>query len=185
MEWILIYIIPVLLSADVFFLSISGGVTVRPFKYAFAFKIAAVFALSSFLAAIIALGFAWSINPLIENFSNLVGHVLLAFVGIKFLNDARKIKNVDRTYLLEDNKIILLSAVASSLMILIAYLGLGLISPNIWSSSGIILISAFILGFLGVFIGSHYQPLRLGRYSKFAAGLSILIMTIINFLIHL
>jgi len=185
MKWILIYIIPILLSADIFFLSISGGVTVRPFKYAFALKIAAIFALSSFLAAIIALGFAWSVYPLIESFSNLVGHVLVAFVGIKFLNDARKIKNIDRTYLLEDNKIIWLSALASSLMIILAFLGVGLINPIMGLSPIIILISAFSLGFLGVFIGSHYQPLRLGRYSKFAAGLLILILIIINFLIHL
>ncbi len=185
MEWILTYIIPILLSADIFFLSISGGVTLRPFQYPFALKTAAIFALSSFLAAIIALGFAWFIHPLLENFSNMIGHVLIAFVGIKFMNDARKFKNTDRTYLLEDNRIIWLSALASSLVILLAFLGIGFIVAYIQISTLVILISVFMLGFLGVFIGSHYQPRRLGRYSKFAAGLLMLILVIINFLIHL
>lgn len=181
MEWILIYIVPFLLASDTFFLSISGGVTIRPYKSIVAIKTAVIFTITLGVSAFLAFQLAQLIKPLINNFSNLVGHILILFTGIRLLNDARKIKNEDRTFLLEDYKILFTSALALSFLIFLAFFGLGFIALDFYKFIIPFSISIFFLSFLGVFIGSHYQPIRLGRSSKFAAGLLLSIFIIIHY----
>lgn len=185
MDWILIYIIPFLIASDAFFLSISGGVTLRPFKWLRALHIAFTFAVILSLSAIVSFLLAQLIKPLIFNFANLTGHIFILFIGIRFINDARKIKNEERTYLLEDAKILYSSALAASFIIFLAFFGLGFIQINFQDSVFTLGVSILILSFLGVFIGSHYQPLRLGRSSKFASGILISIFVIIHYITQL
>lgn len=182
MEWILTYIIPVLLASDALFLSISGGVTMRPFNSLQAIKIAGIFAITLSISGILAFLLAQLILPLVLQFSELTGHVLLLFIGIRFINDARKIKNEERTFLLQDHKILFISAFAASFIIFLAFFGLGFIQTELQKSLLTLGISVFIFSFSGIFIGSHYQPLRLGRSSKFAAGLLMAIFIIIHYI---
>jgi len=185
MEWILIYIIPFLLASDTFFLSISGGVTLRPFKWIQAFKIAFIFTIVLAFSAMMAFYLGHFIKSLITDFSSVIAHILILFVGIRLINDARKIKNEERTYLLEDLKILLTSALAASFIVFLAFLGLGLMQSGITPLIYIFAIAVFALSILGIFIGSYYQPLRLGRSSKFASGLLMAIFIIIHYINHL
>jgi len=170
------------MASDTFFLSISGGVTIRPFKVLRAIIIAGTFTVFLSVSAFLAFQLAQLIEPLISNFSNLVGHILILFTGIRLITDARKIKNEERTFLLEDNKILFTTALAASFIVFLAYFGLGFILNGFQNSIIILAISVLILSFLGVFFGSYYQPMRLGRSSKFAAGILISILIIINYI---
>lgn len=182
MAWILTYIIPFLLASDAFFLGISGGVTLRPFKWITGLKIAIVFALVLGIAALLAFFLGQAIRPLIADFANLTGHIFILFTGIRLINDAKKIKNEERTYLLEDNRILFTGALAASFIIFLAFFGLGLVKSDFEESVISLGTSVFILSFLGVFTGSHYKPLRLGRSSKFASGLLISVLIIIHYI---
>lgn len=182
MEWILTYIIPFLLASDTFFLSISGGVTMRPFNWISGFKTAIVFAVTLSTVAVLAFFLGQTIQPLISNFAILTGHIFILFIGIRLINDARKIKNEERTYLLEDNKILFTSALAASFIIFLAFFGLGFFKDDFQQNALSLGISVLLLSFLGTFIGSHYRPLRLGRSSKFAAGILISIFIIIHYI---
>jgi putative Mn2+ efflux pump MntP len=184
MDWIIVYIIPFLLSTDAFFLSISGGVTMMPFNWQKALKIALVYELVISISAVLAFLLSQLVKPLITGFSFLVGNVFILFTAVRFINDARKIKNEERTFLLEDNKILLTSSIAASFIIFLAFFGLGLILIDFQKSIFVLGISIFLLSFLGIFIGNHYKPIRLGRSSKFASGILILILITINYLIH-
>lgn len=182
MDWILTYGLGIFLAADTLFLSISGGVTLRPFKGISALKIAITFTIVLSFAAVTAFYLAQLISGLLQNLSNILGHILIAFVGVRYMIDAKKLKNEDRTYLLEDTKILLSSSLAASFVIFIAFFGLGFLTKNLSIAIIVLSISVFVLAFTGVFIGSHYQPLRLGRSSKFASGILIVIFLVIHFI---
>lgn len=180
-NYILIFFIPILLTMDLLFLSIAGGVTLQPYKWQVALKISLVFGAVQSIAAIIAILIAHLLEPLISSFAVLTGSILVAFVAIKMLTDARKVKNEDRTYLMEDNQVLGSISLASSFNILLAFLGLGLLGVDFTPSVLVLLITIVFISQFGLFVGSHYRPERIGRFSKFAGGLLILILTIINY----
>jgi len=95
--------------------------------------------------------------------------------------DAYKVKNEERTYVLEDHQILGAISLASSFNIFIAFLGLGILGVDFIPSIIVLLLAAFSVSQLGLFAGSHYQPVRLGRFSKFTAGLLILVLTILSY----
>lgn len=180
-NYILTFLIPILLTMDLLFLSIAGGVTLRPFQWVVTLKISLVFAMVQGLTAFIAILIAHFLEPLISNFAVITGSILVAFVAIKMLTDARKVKNEERTFILEDKQILGSLSLASSFNILLAFLGLGLLGVDFIPSVLVLLITIVFISQFGLFVGSHYQPERLGRFSKFAAGLLILIFTMINY----
>jgi putative Mn2+ efflux pump MntP len=180
---LLIYGIPFLLSMDVFFLSISGGVTQQPYKWVNSLKISLAFSFSQLLAGGLGLLIAKLIFPLITDFSAMAGSLLVAFFGSKMLQEAVKVKNEQRTFLIEDKEILLPLALASSLNTFVIFVGLGFLMVPFIPSLSALIASIFFLSLIGQFIGSHYRPLRLGRSSKFAGGLLIILFIILNYVL--
>jgi len=133
------------------------------------------------LAAVLAIFMAQLLHPLIQSFAETTGSVLLVFVAVKMMTDARKVKNEERTFVVEDQQILMALSLASSFNILLAFLGLGLLGIAYSPSIYVLLGAIFIISQFGIFVGSHYQPIRLGRFSKFAAGLLILVLTVIYY----
>ena len=180
---IITYIVPVLVLMDIFFLSIAGGVTLQPYKWTETIKISLVFSAVNGLAAAIAFSLAYITNPLISDFSNIAGQLFIAFVAVRMMTDAKKIKNEERTFLVEDNKIVWSLAIATSFSIFLVFLGLGFLGLNNNTPVIILLAATLLLSQMGLFFGSHYKPVRLGRSSKLAGGFLILVIMIINFII--
>ena len=114
MEQILTYYIPLLVGMDLFFLSIAGGVTLRPYEWGVSAKISTILSAVALLASILGLSLSHLLYPLISDFARWIGFLLIAFVGVKFMGDARIIKNEQRTFVLEDSKILWSVAAASS-----------------------------------------------------------------------
>lgn len=183
MEIILNYIVPILICMDLFFLSITGGVTLQPYRWVSTLKITIVLSASLMISALIGYLLAMSIYPLIQSFASYAGYLLLAFLAVKMITDARKVKNVERTYLLEDAKILYAVALAVLFNTILGFLGLGLLKINLSTELLVILGSALFMSQIGLFLGSHYQPVRLGRFSKFGAGLLLLLLLILNYFI--
>lgn len=183
MQEIITYIVPVLVLMDIFFLSIAGGVTLQPYKWTETIKISLIFSAVNGLAAVIAIGLSFLISPLISDFSNIAGQLFIAFVAVRMMTDAKKIKNEERTFLVEDNKIVWSVALASSFSILLVFLGLGFLGLNHNTPIIVLLIATLLLSQMGLFFGSHYKPVRLGRSSKLAGGFLLLLITILNFMI--
>ena len=180
---IVIFVIPFLVCMDIFFLSLSGGVTLVPFQWKTSLFISIVFSLSQLVAGTLGLLIASFILPLISSFSAIAGALLIAFFGSKMLQEAYKVKNVERTYLLEDREILFPLTLASSLSTFVIFVGLGFLQAPYIPTLIILFASAFFLSQIGLFSGSHYRPLRLGRYSKFAGGFLIIIAIILNFVL--
>ncbi|NPD44782.1 MULTISPECIES: manganese efflux pump [unclassified Lentimicrobium] len=183
MQEIITYIVPVLVLMDIFFLSIAGGVTLHPYKWTETIKISLIFSIVNGLAAVIAFGFSFLISPLISDFSNIAGQLFIAFVAVRMMTDAKKIKNEERTFLVEDNKIVWSLALASSFSIFLVFLGLGFLGLDSNAPIIILFTASLLLSQMGLFFGSHYKPVRLGRSSKLAGGFLILVITILNFII--
>jgi len=182
-QTILTYGIPFLISMDIFFLSISGGVTLQPYNWLKTMKASAVFAFSQLLAAGIGMGISLLILPLIIDFSDMAAALLIGFFAFKMAQEAVKVKNEQRTFLIEDNDILLPLALASSLNTFVFFVGLGLLNIPYQESITSLIISVVILSQLGLFIGSHYRPERIGRSSKLLAGISIIILLVLYFVI--
>jgi putative Mn2+ efflux pump MntP len=178
MEQILTYFIPILVGMDIFFLSIAGGVTLRPYEWPMTAKISTILAAVALLSAILGLVFANIFRPMVSDFSEWIGFFLIAFVGVKFMGDARSIKNEQRTYVLDDNKILWSVAAAASFSYLLIFFGLGLLGQLSNHSVITVFVSILVLSQVGLFLGSHYRPVKLGRFTKFAGGLLISVLVI-------
>jgi len=179
----LIYGLPFFLTMDIFFLSIAGGVTLQPYQWRVTAKVSAAFIVSQLLAGAIGLILASLILPLIIGFSKITAAILIGFFGSKMMQEAVKVKNEQRTFLLEDSDILLPLSLAGSLNTLVIFLGMGFLQLPYKGSLITLFFSILILSQLGLFIGSHYRPLRTGRYSKFAGGLVMIILIILNFVL--
>lgn len=178
---ILAYFIPFFLCMEIFFLSISGGVTFIPYRWAYSVKISGIFSLTQFAAGALALLIAQLMYGLIEGFASITGLLLVTFISVKMIREAYVIKNEERTFVVDDSSIIWPLALATSLNTFLLFLGLGFLSVSFTASLVVLVLSSLLFSQLGLFIGSHYRPQRLGRSSKFGGGLLILILTIVNY----
>lgn len=180
---LIIYGIPFFLSTDIFFLSISGGVTQQPFRWVNTLKVSIVFSVSQLIAGSLGLLVAGLIFPLISNFAFMAGILLVGFFGSKMMQEAIKVKNEERTYLIENKEILYPVALASSLSTFVIFVGLGFLEVPFLTPLSVLFGSIFFISQFGQFIGSHYKPIRLGRTSKLMGGLLIIILLILNFIL--
>ena len=180
---ILIYTLPFLLSMDIFFLSISGGVTMQPYRWGMTLKNSLIFSVFQAFAGLIAFYLAQLISPLVSDYSALAGSMFTAYIGLKMMSEAIKVKNEQRTFLIEDIQILWPLALASSINAFTLFFGLGFFKIPLQASLITLFVSIFIISQVGQFIGSHYRPIRIGRSSKFAGGLFILVIIIINYIL--
>lgn len=180
---LIIYGIPFFLSLDIFFLSISGGVTLQPYRWSSSLKVSIVFSLSQIIAGFIGLLISSLILPLISEFSFIAGVILVGFFGSKMMQEAVKVKNEERTYLIENNEILYPLALASSLNTFVIFVGLGFLEASYIISLSVLFISIFFVSQFGQFIGSHYKPIRLGRSSKLMGGFLIIVLLILKFIL--
>jgi len=168
---------------DIFFLSISGGVTMYPYRWINSLKISSALVFAQIIAAIIGLFLGEMIQPLMGNYSLWASSLLIGFFAFKMIQEAIKTKNEQRTFLLEDQQILWFTALASSLSTLVIFVGMGMLGMDYHLSLSALLLSIVFFSQLGLFVGSHYRPVRLGRSSKLLGGVLMLILVILNYLL--
>lgn len=176
---ILLALVALALSGDLLFLAIGAGVTLHPYSKKTNLSVALTFALVHFLMASFALFIGHLFFGFIPEFARYAGLFLLVFTALKFIFETNKIKNHNRTFFVEDKRILLGVSVASSFNSLFVYLAIGLLFPAIRFSPVYIYTAVVFLSVLfGVFIGNKYRPERFGRFSKYLGGLGLLFLSI-------
>jgi putative Mn2+ efflux pump MntP len=166
------------LSGDLLFLGIGAGVAMHPYSFKLSLKASLLIVFFQAIMAVFALNIGFLLVHSISNFNKQVGIGLLAFVGMKFILEAFKIQNDQRTFLIEDFRVLFSLAIAASFNSVFAFLGMGLVLVKFT------LVPLFALPFIGfftlitgIFLGNKYRPQRFGRFSKIAAGIFFLIFS--------
>ncbi len=171
-------ILGIALSGDLIFLAIGAGVAMHPYSLKLSLKASFLIVFFQLVMAVFALNIGFLLVRLIPDFNTVVGLGLLAFVGVKFILEAIKIKNDQRTFLIEDFRVLLSLAIAASFNAVFAFLGLGLVLVKFTLIPLFALpVIAFFTLLIGIFFGNKYQPERFGRFSKLSAGLLFLVFS--------
>lgn len=181
MSEIIIYsiILSFALSGELLFLAIGAGVAMDPFSSGLSVKAALFFSLAQFIMAVFALMMGSLIAGFIPALTIYAGIIAFAFVGLKLIFEANKVKNNSRTFLIEDPRILIGVSLAASFNTVLAFTGLGMIFSQ-FSLAPILILTGVVLTtvLLGIFIGNKYRPERLGRFSKYLGGLMLIFLAI-------
>ncbi|MBW2623194.1 MAG: manganese efflux pump [Deltaproteobacteria bacterium] len=151
-----IFFIAVGLAMDAFAVSITSGLTVRPFRFGFAFKIAFLFGLFQAVMPVLGWLAGLSFRSLISGFDHWIAFGLLAFIGGKMVfegfsdNSAAKERNFLSLWVL------LVLAVATSIDALAVGLSFSLLKTSIVFPAVVIGLVTFVISALGVLIGSRF-----------------------------
>jgi len=181
MSEILIYsfVLALGLSGELLFLAIGAGVAMHPYSFWLNIKAAFTFSFAQLILGAFGLFMGSLISGFITSFSFSVGALTIAFVGVKLILEANKVKNDSRTFLIEDPQILLGVSLAASFNTVLAFTGLGMMHTQfIYSPVFILAAVAFMVVLIGIFIGNKYRPERLGRFSKYFGGLMLLFLSI-------
>lgn len=181
MSGIFIYsiILAFALSGELLFLAIGAGVAMHPYSSWLNIKAALSFSLVQFIMAAFAIFMGSLIAGFMPDFSFHAGILVIAFVGVKLIMEANKVKNDSRTFLIEEPQILIAVSLAASFNTVLAFTGFGMIINQFTYVPVIILtVVALITVLLGIFIGNKYRPERLGRFSKYLGGLMLVFFSI-------
>lgn len=172
-------LLAIALSSEILFLAIGAGVAMHPYSSWLNLKAALIFSFTQFLMAMFGINLGAIITSYIPDFYYPVGLLLIAFVGLKFILEANKIKNEKRTFLIEDKKILLSLSLAASINPFLAFIGFGMIMEKFSIVPAFILpVFVFFTVLTGIFIGNKYRPARIGRFIKYFGGLIFIYLTI-------
>jgi len=188
MNFFEVFFIALGLAMDAFAVSVSNGILLKDIKFRYAFKFGMFFGTFQFIMPIIGWLCAKNFKEAIESFDHWIAFFLLLIIGGKmflesFGSEKEKIKS-NNNILSFYNMIIL--AVATSIDALavgvsFAFLGSSENGLDIWSSSAVIGVVAFILSYIGVYLGRKIGEIiqknaeRVGGIILIGIGIKILI----------
>lgn len=167
------------ICGDILFLANGSGVVTQPYSIWVNIKAALIFSFTHIVMALFAINIGFIIADLIPNFSQAVGLLLIAIVGIKSILETSRIMNDQRTFLIEDFQILIGVSLASSFNTVLAYMGYGLYLVQ-FSLSSIPVLAAFVFFtvLIGVFIGNKFHAENLGKFSKYFGGVIFIILAV-------
>jgi len=177
--------IAVALSADAFAVSVCKGLCMRKLNYNQALLIAAFFGAFQGIMPIIGYYLGKSFEKYITEYDHWIAFVLLGFIGGKMIYEAIK-NDEEKECSLEKLKIkeLFILAIATSIDALAVGITFAILAVNIWSSSGIIALTTFILSFIGVVIGNRFGA-KYKRWAELAGGIILVLIGIKILLEHL
>ena len=159
-----VFFIGLSLSMDAFSVSVTNGLCMKNIKIKHAFLIALFFGFFQFLMPLIGFFAASLFGEYIEVVDHWIAFVLLMFIGIKMIIEAREIKDCNDNCLKALSiKILTLQAIATSIDALAVGVGLGALKVPLLSSCIMIGIITFVLCFMGVFIGKKAGDIFKGK----------------------
>jgi len=151
-----IFFIAVGLAMDALAVSISSGLTVRPPRFGFIFKIAFFFGLFQGIMPVIGWLAGLSFRSLISGVDHWIAFGLLGFIGGKMifqgLSDGAATK--ERNFL--SLYVLFVLAVATSIDALAVGLSFSLLKTSINFPAIVIAVVTFIISALGVLVGSRF-----------------------------
>ncbi len=164
-------ILSIALAMDAFAVSISRGVKVKKNILFSCFEAALYFGIFQGVMPVIGYFIGSNFSDVINKIDNYIVFFILMFIGVKMLIEAfRKEES-------EENKSMLLLAVATSIDSLSVGVSFSLLKVNIITSSLLIGIITFIFCFVGVKIGSLFGN-KFKNKAEIFGGIVIIIIAI-------
>ena len=172
---ITIFLIAIALAMDAFAVSISNGISIKNFNKSQSLKQGLFFGLFQFIMPIIGYILGNNIKIYIEFIDHWIAFMLLSAIGLNMIVECLKNdKNCFKTTL--SNKQLIIQSIATSIYALAVGISLAILKINIFYSSFIIGMTAFILSFIGGILGNHLG----GFFEKKAEFLGGIILIIIG-----
>ena len=158
-----VFLIGLSLSMDALSVSVTNGLCIKNIKINQSLLIALFFGFFQFLMPLIGFFAASLFGEYIEVVDHWIAFVLLMFIGIKMILEAKETNNCDECLKVLSIKILTLQAIATSIDALAVGVGLGALKVPLLSSCIMIGIITFVLCFFGVFIGKKAGDIFKGK----------------------
>lgn len=160
------------MSADSFAAAIGKGVTLRHPRWWEALRIGAIFGVVEAITPII----GWALGRVANGFVTAVDHwiafIILALVGGKMLMESLD-KAVAAPLGKNSLKIIVFTAIGTSIDAMAVGVTLAFLNVNIWLSALTIGMTTFFMATLGIMTG-HYIGLKAGKRAEALGGLGLM-----------
>lgn len=153
MYFLEILLIALGLSMDSFAVSVSNGIRIKSYKFNLALKNALFFAAFQGAMPIIGYTIGLGFKNIITSFDHWIAFGLLALIGVKMIYESVKGDNNKAILNVQNNKILIMQSIATSIDALIVGTSLAFLNFPILTSSLIIGIVTLIFSFFGVVAG--------------------------------
>lgn len=170
------------LSMDAFSVAVTDGMLFSGIRLKDALKIAFLFGFFQFIMPLIGSSVSSLAADLIASFDHWLVFVLLSFLGIKMIIEARKEREIPKNPLSLGS--LLMMAVATSIDALAAGVSLAAVGSPILFSCTVIGITTFSFSFVGVFLGRRFGDL-LGNKAEIAGGVVLVLIGLKTLIEHL
>lgn len=159
-----VFLIGLSLSMDALSVSVTNGLCIKNIKIKETLIIALFFGFFQFLMPLIGFFAASLFGEYIEVVDHWIAFVLLMFIGIKMISEAKEIEKCkNNSSMVLTIKILSLQAIATSIDALAVGVGLGALKVPLLSSCIMIGIITFVLCFFGVIIGKKAGDIFKGK----------------------
>lgn len=182
MDLISIILLAVALAMDAFSVAVTDGMIVRNITIYDKLKIGLFFGVFQFIMPCIGNFIASFAAGYIERFDHWIAFVLLAFLGIRMIIEARGEHEIPANPLKLST--LFFMAVATSIDALAAGITLAAINAPIIFPSLIIGVTAFLFSFAGAGIGKRFGDF-LGNKAEIAGGIVLILIGLKTLLEHL
>lgn len=186
MGYLEIIFIAISLALDAFVVSISNGILINAIKIQYAFKFGIFFGFFQFIMPIIGYYLVSLFGKSLLRFDYLIAFILLNIIGIKMIRESLKSdekENVyDKNHILSIKNLTVLG-IATSIDSLAVGVSFSFVKTNLFTSSLIIGIVAFIFSFIGVILGKKIGG-KLSKNSEIIGGIILIIIAFKIFIEH-
>ncbi len=156
---ILIILVAIGLSMDAFAVSISNGIILKRVNLKNAFKIALFFGIFQFIMPVIGWFAGLIFSDCIRSIDHWIAFILLTFIGGNMIYESKNEQIDNRLKNPEDNRVILLMAIATSIDAMAVGVSFAMLNIYILFPAIIIGLITFFISFIGVFIGKKVGEL--------------------------
>ncbi len=170
------------LAMDAFSVAVTDGMLLYNIRVRDALKIAFLFGMFQFIMPLLGSSVSSLAADYIESFDHWLVFLLLAFLGVKMIIEAKKEREIPKNPLLPLS--LLLMAVATSVDALAAGVSLAAVGSPILFSCTVIGITAFLFSLSGVFIGRRFGDL-LGNKAEIIGGIVLILIGLKTLIEHL
>ncbi len=183
LDFISVFALAVALAMDAFGVSITDGIILKKVKITNAIKIGFFFGAFQFIMPCIGSFLANFAMDYIEAIDHWIAFVLLAFLGIKMIVDAKdEEKEVCENPLAFS--VLLMMAIATSIDALAAGITIAAVGTPILVPAIIIGIVAFVFSFAGIYIGSKCGNIFAGK-AEIIGGVVLILIGIKTLVEHI
>ena len=189
MTFLEVFLIAIGLAMDAFAVSISNGIVIKNVRFKHAIKFGIFFGFFQFIMPVIGWLCARNFKEAIESFDHWIAFILLLIIGGKMFIESFKAEEDEDSVKTDGDDVsfynMIILAIATSIDALAVGVSFAFLDSsnglNIWVSSIIIGIVAFVISYAGIYLGKKIGNLiqknaeRIGGIILISIGVKILI----------